>query len=388
MRSAEPAVHEPAYLDHAATTPMTSHARQAWLDAAEYDGNPSSVHHCGAQAREILNKARHDIARCLDCPDKEIVFTSGGTESNTLAIIGRALAATEPHNIVTTTIEHSSLLGATTVAERLGWSIRRIAPGSDGAVDADAVLAAVDEHTALVSVQHANNETGVIQPVADIAAGLRHLGTAAVHSDAVHTVGKLDLGTLPPMMLSLSAHKFGGPRGIGVLRLPGGPDSGTLAGVLRGGGQESGIRAGTENVASAAATATALMDAMEHREQKVRRARDIRHFLTQRFAAVGWQPTSDAPCVETTLSGWFPAVRGDTLLHCLDHRGISISTGSACHSDAHEPSHVLSSMGLPTEQMDNTVRLSFSGEESDEMIHAVAETIVNDVSRLQSLAMM
>lgn len=375
------------YLDCAATAPLTVRAREAWLQATECMGNPSSSHSHGTRAAGLLDQARREVALCLDCPTEEIIFTSGGTESNALAIVGRALAGTGRRTLVTSAIEHSSVLGATHVAARFGLSAHQVRPNSAGVVEVERVLAAVDESTVLISIQHANNETGVIQPVEDIAAAVNDYGRAiALHCDAVHTAGKLDLGRLPAMMLSLSAHKFGGPRGVGILRIPGGAHGAMISSVLRGGTQEFGIRAGTENVAGSVACATALTESMTGLEAHRTKVRHIRQAFTDVFRAAGWQPTSCAQTVDTTLSGRFPEIRGDTLMYALDCHGISISTGSACHSDSHSPSHVLSSMGLSEQQMSETVRISFGGSENIEDIVHIASRIVAEVRRLRSLA--
>lgn len=338
------------YLDHNATTPLRPEARAAMTEALSVVGNPSSVHRYGRAARRIVEDARERVAALVGAAPAAVVFTSGGTEANALALGGAGRS-----RVLASAVEHASVLEATP-------GIERIPVDEDGVIDLDALdgMLARDGRSALVSVMLANNETGVVQPiraVADMAA--RH--GAIVHCDAVQAGGKipLDVEDLGVNLLSLSAHKLGGPAGTGALVVAGEP----VAPLLRGGGQERRRRAGTENIVGIAgfgAAAEAVGDADAIRAAMLRLAA-LRSRLEAAVAALtpsAWVAAQDAERLANTTCVVTPDVAAETLVMALDLAGVAASGGAACSSGKVAPSHVLAAMGLGEHLARQGVRVS------------------------------
>lgn len=372
------------YLDYAATAPLHPAAAAAVQAGQALIGNPSSSHTAGQDAADALAESRIPIARLLGVDPQEVVLTSGGSESDALALWGTFAEHGFTGHLVTTAIEHSAVLENARALQRLGVELTVVDPMPCGHVCADAVAAAIRPDTVLVSVMHANNETGAIQPVERIAAAAREAG-AAVHVDAVHTAGKTELGAIGATMVSVSAHKFGGPRGVGALAVTG---SHRLAPIIRGGSQENGVRAGTENVAGAmgmAAAAEVCLNRMTpaHRAE----VQDLRAYLVDGLSALGGvQLTAPGPAVAETINLRFDGIRGDALADALDMQGIYVSTGSACHAGQDAVSHVLAAQGLTEAQARSAVRFSLGPGVSAADLDRVVSVTALTVERLRRTA--
>ena len=364
------------YLDHNAGAPLRPEVAELLQRAftADHGGNPSSVHQAGRAARRELDAARESIAARLGCTPREIIFTGSGSEGAAIAVLGafRARKDRSKNRVVTTAIEHPSVLGAVTQLEREGAEVIRVAPEADGRVSPDAVLAALTPATALCSVQWVNNETGVIQPAAEVSRACVER-KIVFHCDAVQAFGKLDasLREVPADLLSLSAHKLGGPAGAGVLFNRRGVD---VQGVTPG-HQENGRRGGTQSAAFARATALALSLSTPKPEQAHLRDR----FEAAVLAALpGVERNGTAPRVGNTSNLLFPGVDGEALLIALDLEGICVSTGAACASGSLTPSHVLLAMGRTPAQASGSLRFSL-GETTT---WAELETVIAALTRL------
>lgn len=376
------------YLDNNATTAIHPAALEAVADALRLGpGNASSVHREGQSARRLLEESRDAIASHLAATPREIVFTSGGSESNNAAIFGLVGSGNLSH-IVTTSIEHPSVSEPIRELEARGCSVTRVGCRSDGAVDADAVIAALRDETKLVAVILAHNETGVIQPVEKIAAEARARGIA-VHVDAVQALGKLSLrvSDLNADTVSLSAHKFHGPQGIGALWIRTGR---TLDPLIRGGAQERRRRAGTEPFALAAGFAAAVGAIDFEDVERVRALRD--RFERRLLEAVPAARVNgrDAKRLPNTANIVCPGGDGEAIQIALDLRGIAISTGSACSSGRVEPSRVLLAMGLSVEDAKSSIRISLgrtnTEEEIDRALAALVEVIGIQTARAATAA--
>lgn len=369
------------YLDYAATTPLRPEARRALLEALDVKwGNPSSVHRWGRESRALLDDARARLARVIGAAPGEIVFTRAGTEADNLAILGRALVA-PGSPVACSAVEHSAVLAAV----RASGAPARILPvDADGVVDLDALDAALDGQPAVVSVMWANNETGVLQPVREIAERCAAAGVV-FHSDAVQALGKVPVRAdeVPAGLLSFSAHKVGGPKGIGALFVRRGT---ALAPLMHGGGQERGLRAGTEDVAGALAFAAAAEAAEAEREASMLRLRGLRDRLEfglrERIAGlqVNGGGADRLPNVSNLL---VPGAAPEMLLVALDLEGIAASSGSACSSGAVEPSHVLLAMGLSREMAGPSVRFSLGWGTTDADVERVLEVFPAVVERVR-----
>jgi cysteine desulfurase len=361
------------YLDHAATTPVHPAVLEAMLPYfTERFGNPSSVYSIAREARRALDAARDDVAEALGCRSAEIVFTSGGTESDNLALKGAAVAnRSRGDHVVTTTVEHHAVLHAADYLERTGHRVTRVPVDSTGLVDLAALAAAVDERTTVVSVMHANNEVGTIQPIEEVVRIVRQKNPAAlVHTDAVQSVGALpvEVDRLGVDMLSLSAHKFHGPKGVGALYVRRGS---SYWPQQQGGAQERGRRAGTENVAGIVGLAAALRRAVEGRETSNAHVRRLRDRLIEGIigrvpgATLTGHPTERLP---NNASFVIEGIEGESILLALDQRGILASSGSACASASLEPSHVLLALGLPPRLAHGSIRLTTGIDNTAEQI--------------------
>ncbi len=383
----------PVYLDHNATTPVRAEARRAWLDALEACGNASSVHFAGREARARLDAARETVAECLGASPREVVFTSGGTEGDNLAVAGAVFgalaggrcASLDRAHVVTTAIEHPAVLAPCAWLESLGVRVTRVAPGADGRVDAAAVADAIDDDTVVVSVMWVNNETGVVQPVAEVARAARARGVL-VHTDAVQAFGRIavDVRQAPVDLLTISGHKFGAPVGTGALYVRRGT---RLEPVLHGGGQEWGLRSGTHNVAGAAALAAAARAACAEREAlsaRLAALRDrIEREVTERIEGATVHGAR-APRVSNTTSVRFAGADGEAVLLGLDAEGIAVSTASACAATRGEPSHVLRAMGLGAREAGESIRISLGHTTREADVDRLLEVLPAVVHRARA----
>ncbi|MFM8973792.1 MAG: cysteine desulfurase family protein [Actinomycetota bacterium] len=355
-----------AYLDHAASTPMRPEALAAMLPfLAEHPGNPSGTHGAARIAKSALEEAREVIAGCCGVAPDAVVLTGGGSEADNLAVKGAAWAArgAEPSldGVVTTGLEHKAVLGAAHRLAADGFRVTEVPGTPAGTLDLDALAAALDARTAVVSVMLVNNETGIVQPLDAVAALVRERAPRAVlHTDAVQAPQWLDLrtATAGADLVALSGHKFGGPKGAGVLvvrgRVP-------LVPLVEGGGHEQGLRAGTQDVAGVVALATALSVTDTRRTTEVARIAALRDRLeTGLAAAVPDVAVNGDPALRVAglLHLHVPGVEAETLLVALDRAGIEAAAGSACSSGAIDPSHVLTAMGLPRPRALASVRFS------------------------------
>jgi cysteine desulfurase len=377
------------YLDHNATAPILPEvAATVSRVMQETVGNASSVHAFGQQAKAEVDRARIAVASMLGADPSEVVFTSGGTEADNLAIRGaaEALEPTGRRHLIATAIEHEAVLNTFKALERRGWTTTLLPAEPSGIVNADALVEALRPETALVSVMHANNEIGTIQPIAQLAALTRAHG-ALFHTDAVQSVGKIPVSVrgLGVDLLSLSAHKFGGPKGVGALWMRRGV---RLAAQATGGRQERGRRAGTENVPGIAGLGVGALLAVAKLTTEGPRLAALRDELeaailrTVAGAVVNGDRSMRVP--NTTNIG-FEGIEAESLLIALDLEGVAVSTGSACSSGSLEPSHVLRAMGLPTTRARNSLRFSLGPGTTVEDIAFVADVMPRLVARLRTL---
>jgi cysteine desulfurase len=377
------------YFDYNATTPLAPDVLDAVTRTSrELFGNASSVHHFGQQAKAAIDDARSAIADLIHGDPSEIVFTSGGTESDNFAIRGAA-DALEPstrRHLVVSAIEHEAVLNTCKALARRGWRTTLVPVDQSGILSPDRVRAAVTGETALVSVMHANNEIGTIQPIADIAA-IAHEHGALMHTDAVQSLGKIpvDVRALGVDLLALSAHKFNGPKGAGALWIKRGT---RMMPVMTGGKHERNRRAGTENVPALAGLGVAARLAAAKMAAEHVRVAALRDRLEQGILAgvPGTVVNGDARArVPNTTNISFDRVEAESLLIALDLEGVAVSTGSACSSGTLEPSHVLRAMGLPTHRTQNSLRFSlglFSTEAEVDRVLAVLPRLVDKLRGL------
>jgi cysteine desulfurase len=370
------AAARPVYLDNNATTPVDPDVLKAMLPyLGDEFGNPSSAHPLGRRARDAVENARAEVAGLIGASPDEILFTSGGTEASNIAIRGTAAANRVRSAIVTTAIEHPATEACCAFLESTGRRVTRIAPNADARVDPEKFIAAIDEDTALATIIHAQNETGTLQPVADISAAARMRG-AALHADAAQSVGKIavNVDALGVDLLSMAGHKLYAPKGIGALYIRRGND---LPPLLLGAGQEHGRRPGTENVAYIVALGEACRIAKAHLQTGLHELRKLAHELYVRLRReipgirlVG-DPVQRLP---NTLNVLFPGVSGRTLLQCCP--GVLASNGSACHADSEEPSAILIALGIPPHQALGSVRLSFGRQTTRAELEIAASCLV------------
>jgi cysteine desulfurase len=372
----------PIYLDHAATTPLRREALEAmqpWL--TEGFGNPSSVHSFGRRARAGLDEAHERVARSLGAGPREIVFTSGGTEANNLAIKGAAWAGKgRGHRIITSSVEHHSVGHTVRYLEKFGFEIVELPVDRYGRVDPDEVEAAITPKTILVSIMLANNEVGTIQPIAAIAERVRRHRGILIHADAVQAAPYLDVDVtaLGVDMLSIAAHKFEGPKGVGALYVRHGTN---VLAQQQGGAQERYRRAGTENVAGAVGLAAALELAVAERPAVAARLRELRETLVGHLRTLDdvqetGHPTERLPGLLSLVA---VGLDGNAVTMALDLAGLACSTGSACVSGSGEISHVLAAMGFPEDEAAGALRFSIgrttTAEEITEAARLIAATI-------------
>jgi Cysteine sulfinate desulfinase/cysteine desulfurase and related enzymes len=379
-----------AYLDHAASTPMRPEAVEAMLPfLSDHPGNPSGSHGAARAAKTALEEARETVAAVLGCRPNEVVFTGGGTEADNLAIKGGARAARRRglDGVVTTAFEHKGVLVAAHRLESEGFRVTEAGVTSGGLVDLDDLASKLDSGTALVSVMAVNNELGTIQPLQEIGALVRkHAPQALMHTDAVQGVPWVDLALLAAgwELVAISGHKFGGPKGVGVLVVRGGIP---LDAEIEGGGQERGIRAGTVNVAGVVALATALQITHDRRAEETKRIARLRDRLRDGLVRV--IPDSfvnGAPERATAghLHIGFPNVESEALLVMLDQRGVYAAAGSSCSSGATEISHVLGAMGMSKADATASIRLSLGYASTDADVDAALAAIPRAVQQLRA----
>ena len=377
------------YFDHNATTPVDPEVADVVSKTIRDDfGNASSVHHFGQQAKALLDDARTAIAELIGAEPSEIVFTSGGTEADNFAIRGvaEALEPTGRRHLIASAIEHEAVLNTFKALARRGWKTTLLPVDASGIVRADALTDALTDQTALVSVMHANNELGTVQPLAALA-GLARARGALFHTDAVQSVGKLDVNVreLGVDLVSLSAHKFNGPKGVGALWIRRGTRIGA---ILTGGKHERNRRAGTENVPAIAGLGVAARLAARKSDAEGRRLATLRNRLEEEvLARIPGTAINGVrqPRVPNTTNISFDGIEAESLLIALDLEGIAVSTGSACSSGTLEPSHVLRAMGLPAHRTQNSIRISLGAGNTDEEVSYFLEKLPGVVTKLRSL---
>ena len=381
---------QPIYLDYAATTPVRPEVLEAMLPFLNASwGNPSSSHRFGRAARAGLEQAKREVAEALGIEPNQVIFTSGGTEADNLALIGAALAARaqgRQMHVVTTAIEHKAVLAAAHAVVNLGGEETILRVDGNGIVRFDDLDAALQHQPALVSVMWVNNEVGVVQPMAEIGARCR-AADVPLHSDAVQAYGKLpiDLDAVGCQLLSISGHKIGAPKGIGALIVR---DRKIIEAIIHGGGQQYGIRPGTENVAGAVAMGRAALLARRELDEHVARIGALRDDLAARL--VHAVPdlivhVHDAPRAPHILSVSIPGAESEALLMHLDLAGIACSGGSACSTGAIEPSHVLVAMGIEHALSLGTLRFSLGHETTAGDVARVAAAFPSIVDRVRQL---
>jgi len=363
------------YLDHNATTPVRDEVADAMARALrERWGNPSSVHAEGAAARAAVERARESVAALLGVGPREVFFTSGASEANNTALGSCAGRDAARRHVVTTSVEHPSVEAPLAALEGQGVAVTRLPVDRDGLIDLDLLAGALRSDTALVSILYAHNETGVLQPLARIAA-LAHARGVPLHADVTQAVGKLplDLAEQGVDLASLSAHKLGGPKGVGCLVARGGLD---FEPFLRGGGQERGRRGGTENVPGIVGLGVACELARRELPQRAREQAALRDRLWEGIAAKVPRAHRNGSAVHVlpnTLSVRFDGAPGDLLLQALDLEGVAVSSGAACASGSIEPSRVLLAYGLDRDEARATLRLSVGhGVDAAQIDHVLA----------------
>ena len=374
------------YADNAATTKMSDVAVRAMLPyLQEIYANASSVHLLGQRSAAALFSARQQVAQVLNCAPKEVFFTSGGSEADTQALISAAALGKKQGkcHIVSTAMEHHAILHTLEALEAQGFTVTLLRPQADGIVTATQVAEAITDTTCLISVMYANNETGAIQPIREIGALCRKRGVL-FHTDAVQAAGHLTINVQRDNidMLSLSAHKFHGPKGIGLLFAK---SNIQLTSLIRGGGQERGKRAGTENLPSIIGLATALKDAQEHMQQNTAYITGLRDALRNgldKIDGAGFNGSREH-CLPGTVNYSIQGVNGETLLSLLSNEGICCSSGSACSAGSLEPSHVLLALGLSHETAKSALRFSLCEYNTMDEVQTIITKVTEAVNRLR-----
>ena len=377
------------YFDYNATTPLATEVRDAIVRAMDdVYGNASSVHHFGQQAKAAIDDARSAVAALINADASEIVFTSGGTESDNFAIRGaaEAIEPTGRRHLIASAIEHEAVLNTLKALSRRGWQTTLLAVEQSGIVSPDRLREAMTKETALVSVMHANNEIGTVQPIAELAE-IAHANGALMHTDAVQSLGKIavDVRALGVDLLSLSAHKFNGPKGTGALWIKRGT---RMMPTMTGGKHERNRRAGTENVPAIVGLGIAARLAVNKLTSEGDRLARLRDRLEDGILqGVGGTAINGvrSPRVPNTTNISFDRVEAESLLIALDLEGIAVSTGSACSSGTLEPSHVLRAMGLPAHRTQNSLRFSLGSLSTDEEVDRVIEVLPRLVEKLRGL---
>ena len=376
-------------MDHSATTPVDPLVLEAMLPYfSEKYGNASSLHSFGLEAKEALEAAREKVAGLLGASPEEIIFTSGGTESDNLALKGIAHRNQEKgKHIITTSVEHPAILETCRKLEKEGFEVTYLPVTSSGLIDLAALESAIRKDTILISVMHANNEVGTIQPLEEIGK-IAKKSDIYLHTDAVQSVGKIptDVNDMGVDLLSLSAHKLYGPKGVGALYIRKGT---RLESIIQGGGHERGLRSGTENVAGIVGMARAAELAnqtMAKEAERLTRLRDRLAKLVLEAVPDSWINGTMKRRLPGNLNFGFRYVEGESLLLFLDSMGIAVSTGSACSSHKLEPSHVLRSLGLKPEECHGSLRVTLGRSNTEDDVDYVAKGIAKAVERFKGIS--
>lgn len=374
------------YFDHNATTPVAREAMETLIACLETYGNASSIHSFGQAAKQRLEEARRRVANLLGCDPREVVFTSGGTEAANLAVLGASRAAAGPRrHVITSAVEHPAVLNACAQLEREGVEVTRL-PAPGGVVDPDDVRHALRPHTVLISIMHANNELGTLQPVEEIARIAREAGVP-LHSDGVQALGKVPVNAdaLGVDLYSVSAHKIHAPKGIGALYVRKGT---RVERILHGGHHERDRRPGTENVPGAAAFGAAAELAARELEAAPARLAALRDRLEQGILArvPHAQVNGSGARVPNTTNIRFDFVQGEAMVIALDLRGFAVSSGSACSSGAVEPSHVLTAIGLTAEEARASLRFSLGRGNDEAQVDALIEAVAEAAAHLREIS--
>lgn len=378
------------YFDYSATTPVHPEVAQSIQEVlTRYYGNPSSLHRLGVEAEHLVSQARERIADMLMVPKNSIIFTSGGSESNNLAIKGAASRLRKRgKHIITSSIEHSSVYDTVRQLEPYGYEITVLPVDRNGRVQPERVEEAIRDDTVLVSIMYVNNELGSIQPVEEIAAILKRHPKVLFHVDAVQAAGKIpvDPEKLGVDMLSLSAHKFQGPKGIGILYKR---EAVRLDPLISGGGQEFGLRSGTENVPYIVGMAKALRLAVENQPAAWRRVSELKKRLVAQLTGVPGieinSPTDDALSVPHIVNLSCTGLKSEVLVHTLEQRGFYISSRSACSSSEDKPSRILLALGLTEEQARSGLRISLAKDHTPEEVDQLASALKQSVQELRQI---
>ena len=377
------------YMDHGATTPVDPLVVDAMLPYfTEKFGNASSLHSFGQEAAGALEQARQQIANSIGAKPEEIVFTSGGTESDNLAIKGVAYRNSKKgKHIITSTIEHPAILNTCAYLEKEGFEVTYVAADSDGIIDMDELKKAIRDDTILISVMHANNEIGTIQPISDVSKLAKEKGIY-LHTDAVQSLGKIPVNVdeLGVDLLSMSSHKIHGPKGVGALYVRKGTP---LQALSQGGSHERRMRAGTENISGIVGFAKAVSLSDERLVDDSKHMTQLRDSLIEKVmdsiddAALSGHPTKRLP---NNINLRFSFIEGESMLLFLDMKGIAISTGSACSSQSLEPSHVLTAIGLRPEDSHGSLRITLGKDNTQEEVDYVVDALVEVVGRLRAMS--
>ena len=377
------------YADNAATTKMSRTAIDAMLPYMEtYYGNPSSLHTVGQQAAEALMTARQTVAECLGCQPREITFTSGGSEADNQALVSAARIGERKgkKHIISTAFEHHAILHTLKKLEKEGFDVQLLDVGPTGTVTAQQVADAIREDTCLVTIMYANNEIGSILPIPEIGAVCKEKGVL-FHTDAVQAAGHLhiDVKAQNIDMLSLSAHKFHGPKGVGVLYARQGIP---LTNIIEGGAQERGKRAGTENIPGIVSMAAALQEACAHIDENAAKVSALRDKLMAGLSQIPHSALNGDPVhrLPGNVNFCFEGIEGESLLLLLDAKGICASSGSACTSGSLDPSHVLLAIGRPHEVAHGSLRLSLCEWNTQEEVDYMLQVIPDVVAYLRSMS--
>jgi len=380
---------DPIYLDHAATTPIDPEVLQIMVDIYQnVVGNPSSIHSFGRQARKIVDDSRHEIAKYIGARSREIVFTSGGTEGDNIAILGTALANSHKgKHIITTKIEHHGVLKTCAYLESQGFEVDYLDVDRTGRISFDDLKSKLRDDTILVTIMFGNNEVGTIQPIREIAHLLAN-HQAYFHTDVVQAFGTADMDVkdTPIDLLSMAGHKIGGPKGIGFIYVR---DGLSLQAYTHGGDQERKRRAGTENVPAIAGLARAVEKVGEHLHERIQESLRARQIILETLDAeqVDYKVNGNSEhFLPQVLNLYFPGTRVETLLTKLDLAGVAVSSGSACTAGSVEPSHVLTAMfGKDAPETGSSIRISFGEGMQEERLREAGKIIAASVRDLVSL---
>jgi len=372
------------YLDNAATSKASPAAVQAAVDAMErVYGNPSSQHTMGIEAETLIRRARTRIAALISCKSEEIIFTSGATEANNLALLGAMQAGQRRgKHIITTSIEHPAVYDTVKHLESAGWEVSYIPPLPDGTISPESVARLVRDDTLMVSVMLVNNETGMIQPVGEIARAVKAVnGKTLIHTDAVQAAGKIniDVNALYIDLLSLSGHKMFSPKGVGALYIKKGV---RIAPIIYGGGQENGLRSGTEAVALIAAMGEAAREVREDLDTRRGHVRALREEAQRVIGGIDGVKIINPGSIPHIMNLCVPGYKSETLVHRLARDGVYVSAGSACSGKSKGKNRALSEQGINATDIESFLRISFSHENTSGDIEALRQVLLKAIFEL------